>query len=67
MVDGKNTPFRNDNEDKSDDVAASNDSDADGNHSESKIKEDMHERTEEVTTFADENIICHIVYYSKET
>lgn len=65
VVDGKDAPFRDDDEDKADDVAAGNDGGADGDDSKQEVQDDVHKRADCIATFANENIIGHIVYYNK--
>lgn len=60
VVNGENTPFRNDDEDETDDVAAGDNGRADRDDGKEKIQDDMHQRTDCVAAFANKNIIGHM-------
>lgn len=66
VVDGEDAPFRGYNENKADNTATSNNGGANRKNGEGEIEKNVHERAKKIATFADENIICHMIHYSKE-
>lgn len=59
MINGENAPFRNDDEDETDEAVAGDDGGADRDNGQQKVERDMEKRTECVATFAYENIVSH--------
>lgn len=65
VVDGKDAPFRSENEDEADDAVAGDDGSADRDDREEKVENNVHERAQGVAAFANENIICHRIIIAK--
>ena len=59
VVDGKNAPLGDEDEDEADDAVAGEDGDADRGDSQQEVEEGVEEGTERIATFANKNIICH--------